>query len=256
MMSKQEKFKALISPQFDWSSYGITDRGKVRKQNEDALMSNDDNGHWAVADGMGGHSAGNVASEMIVKHLARLEQSGDFADFIDQIEDSLIQVNKNLVDMVNGSDSIVGSTVVGMALRERQAIYYWAGDSRLYLFRDDSLVQLSVDHTAVQELLDKNVITIEQARNHPEKNIITRAIGSDIEIFVEFSNIEVRCGDVFLLCSDGLEKELSDEEVEQIIRTHDRDIIVSTKALVNEVLVRGSRDNVTVILVQITDRML
>lgn len=253
-MSKQEKLKALISPKFTWSSYGITDTGKKRKLNEDAMMSNDDNAHWAVADGMGGHSAGDVASQMIVKHLSQLEQGDDFASYIDQIEDSLIAVNQNLVDMANGSDAIIGSTVVGMALRGNQAFYYWAGDSRFYLFRDDVLTQLSIDHTAVQELLDKKMITPEQASIHPEKNIITRAIGSDTEIYIDFSNVEAQDGDIFLLCSDGLEKEMTDDEVAQFLKTHKGDIRVATENLITEVLERGSRDNVTLILVQVDNR--
>lgn len=241
----------LISP-LSWQSVSLTHPGKVRSVNEDSFMSNDIEAHWAVADGMGGHAAGDVASQEIVAALRVLKQGKQFADFIDAIEESLIAVNNKLIKMAEAEDQLIGSTIVGMTVRQKKAFMYWAGDSRVYLFRDQKLSQISIDHTMVQELVIRGEITEEEARNHPEKNVITRAIGSDEPLFVEFCSTEILPGDIYFVCSDGVEKELSDQEVENCFNSGS-ELDVVAEDILTKVLDRGARDNVTLIAIQFSE---
>lgn len=248
-MSKLSE-QSAISEYFTWKSAARTDVGCVRKVNEDALMSNQDEAHWVVADGMGGHNAGDVASSEICGALAHLKQTDDFPAFIDNIESSIVQVNQMLVEMAEKENGLIGSTVVGMAFNQKHIVSYWAGDSRNYLFRSNRLKQITIDHTAVQEMVEANLISPEEVNTHPEKNIITRAVGSDSKIFVDFSIDEVQDGDLYVVCSDGVEKEMSDEELENLLLNADGSLDETVNEIVDLVLERGARDNVSVILIQ------
>ncbi|MFT4928265.1 MAG: serine/threonine protein phosphatase PrpC, partial [Phenylobacterium sp.] len=150
----------IISQDFSWSVAAFTDMGRVRKINEDDYMTNDAQGHWAVADGMGGHEKGDVASQEISMALKKLEQTADFPLFVDAIEDCLSDVNEKLQDLAGDGDSLIGSTVAGLALFQQHALYYWAGDSRIYRLRNQRLEQLSIDHTFTQELVDQGKISL------------------------------------------------------------------------------------------------
>lgn len=241
-----------ISEKFSWSSYSFSDKGKVRKIQEDDYMCNDRTAHWVVADGMGGHEKGDVASLLISETLEKLERTALFADFVDGIEDGLNSVNQKLQLMAG--NGVIGSTVAGIALQQQYALFYWAGDSRIYLLRDKKLNQLSIDHTYTQELIDQGKLTIEEASEHPQKNIITRAVGADPELFIDFEMMQLQHGDLFLVCSDGIEKELSNDDVQEILNTHRKNPQKAGQAVLDEVLERGARDNVTFVLVDIKEQ--
>jgi serine/threonine-protein phosphatase Stp1 len=223
-------------------------------------MSNQENAHWTVADGMGGHNAGDVASQEICKAAEKLTQTDDFPAFIDNIELSLQAVNQMLVELAEKENGLVGSTVVGMAFNKEHAVSYWAGDSRAYRMRKCKLEPITTDHTVVQEMLEANLIRPDEINSHPEKNIITRAVGSDYKLQLDFTIDKVEHEDIYIVCSDGVEKEVSDPELEALVnKTHalpgspefaSDDLNNSVNAIVDLVLERGARDNVSVILVK------
>lgn len=241
-----------ISTQFSWHHESFTDVGKVRKINEDSHFSNPEQAHWAVADGMGGHEAGDVASQAISAALSKLSRKGDFSDFIDQIEDSLCDVNTHLRSITEGDD-VCGSTVVGMCLQGSHFAYYWAGDSRLYRFRRGALEMLSIDHTYLQELIDEGSIQPAEANDHPEKSVITRAVGADDDIYVDFEIDSLIDKDIYMLCSDGVEKKLTDPEVEDILRNNPENLKAAGQEIIDTVLERGAPDNVTLILIEVME---
>jgi len=233
---------------FHWDSYGITDVGKVRTLNEDAFIDRRDINLWVVADGMGGHTAGDVASQMIVEAIRNLNQLPTLIQQIDAIEDSLLDVNKKLIALSRQkhNSKMVGSTVVTLLNYGKYCFYSWAGDSRLYRLRKRTLVQLTKDHTYVEDLIEQGLLLREDASNHPERNAITRGVGAADELFLDLDYCEIEAGDVYLLCSDGLEKEMSDKEIEEVLLRGD--IRTSADELIRLTLERGARDNVTIIL--------
>ncbi len=250
----EQHYHRAISQDFGWTAAAFTDVGTVRKINEDDYMSNSPQAHWAVADGMGGHDKGDVASQSISVALKVLEQPAEFTHFVDNIEDSLIAVNQKLQDLAGDGDSLIGSTVAGLALHQQHALYYWAGDSRIYRLRNKKLSQLSIDHTFTQELVDQGKLSLDEVASHPNKNVITRAVGADYELFVDFEMTAIQADDLFFICSDGIEKEMSDEQVQALLNQHRDDLDVAGQQLMDTVLARNARDNVTFILVAIHPR--
>lgn len=239
----------MIDKNYGWHSIEITDTGKVRKINEDSCLSNESQAHWVVADGMGGHQAGDLASQMIVNNLKPLEQNESLSDFVENVENTLFGVNENLFKLAQSRNTVIGSTVVGAALHQGHVLLYWVGDSRGYVFRNNKLIQLTVDHTLVQELLEDKKITAHQAKNHPEKNVITRAIGTHSSLHIDYYITPIQPDDVLIVCSDGIEKEIEDSELENILR-ETRNINKCANKILSEVLERGARDNVTFVLVE------
>ncbi|NOT11216.1 MAG: type VI secretion system-associated protein TagF [Methylococcaceae bacterium] len=229
-----------------WQSHSRTDIGKRRKCNEDALLDKPEAGMWVVADGMGGHQAGDVASQMIINTLNSLNLDSDLSESIRQVRQSLKQVNDDLRDLADSrfNHQIVGSTVVVMLGSGRQAAFLWAGDSRLYQLRAGRLRQLTVDHTddpdddgnGYGESLKKN-------------NVITRAVGAHDELLLDCETIEIHEGDVYLLSSDGLDKEVRFDEIEKTLTLYN--ISASVDQLVDLALDRNARDNVSVIIVKV-----
>jgi len=234
----------------NWSSTSRTDVGMVRELNEDALLDRPAIGLWVVADGMGGHTAGDVASQMIRDRLAEIEAPESLSSFVDTVEGRLMEVNATLREMASrGEQQTIGSTVVALLAHGRHAVCLWAGDSRAYRLRDQRLEQVSEDHALVQELVAKGVLTPEQAAGHPQANLVTRAVGAGDLLLVDAEIVELRAGDRFLLCSDGLDKELSAADIGELLGR--RDGGNASEALVDLALERGSRDNVSVVAVEI-----
>jgi serine/threonine protein phosphatase PrpC len=242
---------AQISQDFSWSVVTFTDTGKVRKINEDDFMANTPQAHWAVADGMGGHDAGDVASQAISKALEKIEQTAKFDAFVDHVEDCLIEVNQTLQTLAGDGDRVIGSTVAGLAIHKQHVLYYWVGDSRIYRFRNKTLKQLSIDHTYTQELVDQGKISLAEVADHPDKNVITRAVGADEHLFVDFEMEKIKANDVFFICSDGVEKEMDDKQVEQVLVEHQDNMADAGQIILDTVLAKGARDNVTFILVSL-----
>ncbi len=233
-----------------WKSVQASHVGLIREINEDSILSMPDQQLWAVADGMGGYEAGNVASDMIVSTLQNLKQSGSLNEVVNRVEDSLIYANHRILKYADNvlEGRTLGSTVVTCVIKGRVGICLWAGDSRLYRYRNRGLVQLSRDHSHVEEQLLQANIMSEEAADHPDSNIITRAIGADTEVYIDINAFSVRLGDIFLLCSDGLHNMVSNNEIEAILARQPIDQAV--QALIQKALDNGADDNVSVILVQ------
>lgn len=198
-----------------WRSAARTDPGKVRVRNEDAFLDSPQQGLWAVADGMGGHQGGDIASRLIVASLADLPQHGDFGARMNDVRQCLHWLNRRLGQELTvtdgGHDSIMGSTVVALLMGDSRAACIWAGDSRCYLWRGQRLYQLSKDHTLQQQLIDEQGMSVEQAKAQPNCNALTRAVGAAERLRLEVLELEVCPGDAFLLCSDGLYQGLSSD---------------------------------------------
>lgn len=234
------------------TSSARTDVGMVRQHNEDACLERPDLGIWVVADGMGGHSAGDVASGMIVDRLGKLDFEPRLSLAVDKIETVLEDVNVELRELAATREaSTIGSTVVSLLIRGSYAVCLWAGDSRIYRIRQSRLEQLTQDHALVADLVDRGVLTPKQAANHPQSNLVTRAVGAADALKLDLEIYEIAAGDQFILCSDGLDKELSDSEIRDTVLTHQPSH--AADALVELALSRGSRDNVTVVAIAVQD---
>lgn len=232
-----------------WQSCALTDTGARRKHNEDSILANADAGLWVVADGMGGHEAGDVASRMITDALAQVARPGNFSLFVDQVEDTLQQSNQALRQRAERdfNGRMMGSTVVAMLAAEGYGACIWAGDSRLYRLRDGKLEQISRDHSQVQRLVDAGVLTQEEAGSHPNANVITKAVGGADHLAVDVVMFDIAAGDRFLLCSDGLYNELDDTALLEGLSAGT--VQTSAQQLLDGALAQGARDNVSVIVV-------
>lgn len=236
---------------FSWSSFGITDVGKARKHNEDSLLNRPEIGLWVVADGMGGHESGSVASQMIVNTLGKIHEGITLDRFIDDIEDGLLEVNKRLIAKASESEKRIkiGSTVVGMIAYDKFCTFFWAGDSRLYRLRNGSLRQMTTDHSQTEVYIEQGLISRQAAETHPHGNIITRAVGAADDLYIDFDIQEMRSGDRYMLCSDGLTKHTGDLEFEKMLSKSTME--ESCKELIALTLERGAGDNVTTIVIDV-----
>ena len=200
-----------------WSSAGRTDTGKVRERNEDAFLDQPQQGLWVVADGMGGHQAGDLASRLIVESLAELPAELDFEDRLDALRDCLHRLNRHLslgLTLTEATpDLLVGSTVVALLAEGSRVACVWAGDSRCYLLRGRQLFQLSRDHSLLQQLVEERGISPADAARQPGAHALTRAIGAAEELQLDILELESLPGDVFLLCSDGLYQDLDHDDM-------------------------------------------
>ena len=233
-----------------------TDVGAVRRVNEDSLLAVGP--VFLVADGMGGHSFGDRASQSAVAAFQREVVPGRPAEIAHILE--LVQVaNSDVIDLSSwaGEERVLsGTTLTGLALVETPAgAFAWlgfnVGDSRLYGYTSGHLTQLSVDHSVVQELVDAGAITPEQAHRHPDRNVVTRALGAAERADADVWSIPIQEQQTFLICSDGLSKEMTDSEIARVMRDHDG-TSGSTVAeeLVAAAVAAGGRDNVTVVVVE------
>jgi protein phosphatase/serine/threonine-protein phosphatase Stp1 len=228
--------------------------GAVRKHNEDALVSLPALGLWAVADGAGGHSAGDFASAAIAASLSALSPEASPQEAVRELRARISAVHRALRDEAarRGPDTIIASTVVILLIRDGHFVCFWAGDSRAYLLRDGVVQQITRDHSLVQDLVDRGLIAPEQAEQHPQANVITRAVGADSDT-LELDKISGRLvdGDRFLLCSDGLCKSLSEAAIGTLLGADGSADIAA--ALIRAALDAGSRDNVTAVVVEFAD---
>ncbi len=233
-----------------WTSHATTHVGKVRQINEDAYLDRTDIKLWAIADGMGGHHAGDVASSNIVDALNNIKPAHKLSAFVTEIEDKLLEVNDKLRILAaeHEDNRTIGSTVVVMLAENDHCAIMWAGDSRAYRQRNDEFVQLSKDHSQVEEMIDRGILQRRDAESHPASNIITRAVGATDQLYVDVDIDEVHSGDTYLLCSDGLYKHVSEEEIAEILEKSEVSEICQT--LVDLTLQRGAVDNVSVVVIR------
>lgn len=231
-------------------SYGYgTDRGLRRQLNEDSFVASDP--VFAVADGMGGHEAGEIASGICVRALAAMPQlaTGERSVTAAVLQQYLVRADSSIREVTGAR---AGTTLTGVVVVEQMGMPYWLvvniGDSRTYRLSHGQLEQVSVDHSEVQELVDAGEITPEQATVHPRRHVVKRALGTGDETEADYWLLPVEEGDRILVCSDGLNGELTDEHIFRILSTvgHPQDAV---DALIEAALRSGGRDNVTVILV-------
>ncbi len=233
-----------------WKSYAISDVGCVREANEDAYLENNDNCFWVVADGMGGHEIGDVASSKIVERLGLIAPEASLSDYVDSVDDALIQVNKQLLEHSEKElqNQTMGSTVVSMFIKNHVGISMWVGDSRLYRLRNRQLQQLTRDHSQVEEMLRLGLISPEDAKTHPNRNVITRAVGVEQNLYVDINVFSVQVGDTFLLCSDGLYNSVSSNDLKEKLMHKDPEICATQ--LMKQSLENNADDNVSLIVVK------
>jgi len=232
-----------------------TDTGVVRSGNEDSYMMLPDRGVFIVADGMGGHAAGEVASDMAVRIIAR--ELGSLRGLSDdeageRIRHAIIEANTAIFDrtLTEQDKRGMGTTTTAMVLLPQRFMLGQVGDSRAYLLRNGRMLQLTKDHSYVQEQVDLGLLTEEQARVHPYSNVITRCIGANAEVVPDVYFGHLRAGDILLLASDGLTGMLEDEQLSVILKGEggpqhwvDR--------LINEANRRGGLDNITALVIRI-----
>lgn len=235
---------------YRWWSSCRTDTGKIRRINEDACLNLDKAGLWLVADGMGGHTKGDVASRIIVEAFSDLGKPQSADEFASIVRHRLNHANERMrSEYLDANPGMVmGSTVVAFLVYKREWRCLWAGDSRAYLLREGRLIQITHDHSVAQELVDRGELRPEDVSGHPSANRITRAIGTRNELQLDEYRSQLRDGDTVLLCSDGLNKEVDDQEVARILDSFDCE--EASRELVDLTLERGARDNVTVAVIK------
>ena len=228
--------------------------GRVRSHNEDAVVTG--NRVFAVADGMGGHAAGEVASGIAVDALTELDGLPPARP--EDVAAALHTANERMLAAQAGHSGQrgMGTTVTGVALLERDTEFEWLvfniGDSRAYRFAADRLVQVSKDHSEVQSLLDAGIIDADEVADHPLRNVITRSMGSDPAPEADVWVLPVRAGERFVLCSDGLSGELDDRDIQRIVAGTD-DPQATAERLVAAAVEAGGHDNVSVVVVAVDE---
>ncbi|MDI3271968.1 PP2C family protein-serine/threonine phosphatase [Pseudomonas sp. MDT1-16] len=224
--------------------------GMVRQVNEDACLDLPENGLWVVADGMGGHAAGDYVSSLIVDSLRSITVGRSLDEYAAALKNDLLRVNAAVrEETANRGVTMMGSTVVVLATRDLRGMCLWAGDSRLYRLRDGLLEGISRDHSYVQDLQDNGLLSEAEARVHPRANIVTRAIGVEAQLELTMVELLLMPGDSYLLCSDGLNKTVEDHEIAEVLGHDEPGEIASS--LVSLGLMRGAPDNITVIVVKV-----
>jgi protein phosphatase/serine/threonine-protein phosphatase Stp1 len=224
--------------------------GMKRKHNEDAYVDRPDLGVWAVADGAGGHHAGEVASGMIRESLEAIPAGLSASELLSEVRTRIEATHEALraEALRRGPDVIIASTVVVMLARNEHFACLWAGDSRAYLLRDGTLQQITRDHSLVQELVESGMIRPEEAEHHPRANVITRAVGAELEDFaLDKVSGRIQAGDRFLLCSDGLNKTLPDDQLASLLAANEG--APPPQSLIAAALAHNVSDNVTAVAV-------
>ena len=232
---------------FNFETGLATDPGKVRDVNEDNCLADAERGIWLVADGMGGHTNGKLASAKIVEAAATIGRAASAPDLLARFHDRMLGANRELQDIAGRSeDTVIGATVVSVLIFGNYCACVWSGDSRVYLLRDGVIAQVSRDHTEVQDLVERGLLTPQEAKTWPRRNVITRAIGVFDDPQLETVHGKVLPGDRFILCSDGLTGHVEDEEILDIAGTYAPQ--EACDRLVDLTLERGASDNVTVVI--------
>lgn len=237
-------------------SWAASDPGPKRSHNEDAFVDRPDLGLWAVADGAGGHDAGEVASNMIAEALGSIPHGLGAADALNEIRARIAGVHEALLTeaAARGPEVIIASTAVILCVRGAHYACLWAGDSRAYLVSDGRLTQITHDHSLVQELVDAGQISPEAAESHPHANIVTRAVGAGDgeEFLLDKVTDHLRSGERVLLCTDGLTKTVPEAVIAEVLAEAGEDN--PAQRLIAAALARQASDNVTAIVIEVRDQ--
>jgi protein phosphatase len=248
-------------------SAGNTDKGRTRKNNEDSFLVDEAAGLFAVADGIGGHQGGEIASRMAIETLGEMVRAYTAGKgntpprgaalgtdpAVSTLTQAFIKANTSIRETASRDRNLegMGTTLTALFLAGKKIHLAHVGDSRAYLLRNGSLEQLSEDHGVVAEQLRAGLITPDQARKSPYRHVITRALGIDKEVPVDHRIIEVRQSDTFLLCSDGLTEMIEDPGIERVLRTSDP--AAAVQKLIAEANDRGGVDNITVVIIRVQE---
>ena len=244
---------------------GVTDTGKVREHNEDTIATDGDIGLLVLADGMGGYNAGEVASGIAVKTITNLVREGLLREDLASIDRSTGLTRPSIVlrDAITRANKIIyqtarsqaecegmGTTVVAALFYDNRISIAHVGDSRLYRQRGSQIAQVTMDHSLLQELVDRGFYSPEEAQRAANKNYVTRALGVEPQVEVEVQEHPVDKGDIFILCSDGLSDMVEDEDIRLTISTFGANLDTVAKQLIQLANENGGRDNVSVVLAQ------
>ncbi|AUG30273.1 serine/threonine-protein phosphatase [Microbacterium hominis] len=234
--------------ELQWSE--LTHRGRRREVNQDAVLA--EYPLFVVADGMGGHIGGEIASSSAVARLESIAAKGEVTP--KSIEKALARAVADIASHPDATDDGTGTTVTGVYLDTSTPEPTWVtlniGDSRVYLFRDGGLAQVTTDHSVVQELIAAGRLSPEEAENHPYGNVITRAVGPSDGVAPDYVRLEVIDGDRFVICSDGLTKELTDYGILHFLLQHD-DPSAAADDMLEAALENGGRDNISIIVLDV-----
>ena len=233
---------------FRIESWARTHEGRVRDHNEDSYCAREPQGFWAVADGMGGHEGGEWASATLVGKLESIDLPHDLERAQDLVAEAIGEANRVILHEAQRRRKQMGSTVVTLLMQDRRYAVLWVGDSRAYLLRDGALLQLSRDHSQVQDMVERGLMRAEDAVGHPMSHILSRAVGVTERVEVDRVTGEVEPGDVFLLCSDGLHGYLRPEEIPDLSNPGGQWSVQRFIDLANS---RGGRDNITAVVVEV-----
>jgi len=249
-------------------SVELTDVGKVRDHNEDAIASNAEIGLWVLADGMGGYNAGEVASGIAVKTIvdivteacrretrADIEPGTGYMRQTIALRDAIMRANKIIHQTAQSQPQCegMGTTLVACLFFDNRVSVAHVGDSRMYRLRDNNLEQITLDHSLLQELVDRGFYSPEEAQRSANRNYVTRALGVEPTVDVEVQEVEVNKDDYLLLCSDGLPDMVEDDDIHLTITTFDKDIDTIGEQLIKLTNDNGGRDNVSVVIVRILE---
>lgn len=228
-----------------------TSTGRVRSSNEDSYGYRADRGIFVVCDGMGGAAGGEVASRMTVQKILE-RMTSDSVDSPEALHEAIADANRAVLDCAERDPGLygMGTTLVALLLRPPSAVIAHAGDSRCYLFRDGQLTRCTQDHSLVDEQLRLGTMTREEAERSPFRSVITRAVGTQKSVMEEAVEIDVKPGDVFLLCSDGLTREVTEDTIAEVLEA-EKDLDAAAKRLVDAANENGGRDNVTCLLARV-----
>lgn len=236
-------------------TFSLTDVGRARESNQDYVYTSENAvgdlpNLFIVADGMGGHNAGDFASKHAVEQIVDYIERSPMTNPVDLIRGALNKANKSLMDMSKRDETMngMGTTAVIATISEDQLLVANVGDSRLYLVRDD-ITQITKDHSLVQEMVRMGEMDASEAVHHPDKNIITRAVGAFDELNIDFFEQQLEPGDMILMCSDGLTNMVDDTNISQIMRTG-RDVVEKVQRLVEAANRGGGKDNITVAIIE------
>jgi len=234
---------------FQISSHGVTHTGHVRSKNEDSILVHADEHVWIVADGMGGHHAGDFASQTITNNISLFKEHPSLDDSILLLEENILNSNSIIrkKSFKLGRNATIGSTVVCIYIWQNLLFTFWAGDSRLYRYRDDKLERLTEDHSYVEELVRMGKIEARDAEEHPAANVVLKAVGIDDRLTMDFEYFEIRENDIYIICSDGLYKDLDEGNIAPIIGANSEDMIKLSEELLSSSLDAGGTDNTSII---------
>ena len=257
-MSRYIAHNDQLSPiSFQISSNGVTDTGRVRDKNEDSILVHADENVWIVADGMGGHHAGDFASQTITNNLSLFKQHASLDDSILLLEENILNSNSIIrkKSFKLGRSATIGSTVVCVYIWNNLLFTFWAGDSRLYRYRDGKLERLTEDHSYVEELVRMGKIEAREAEEHPAANVVLKAVGIDDNLCLDFEYFEVEQDDIYIICSDGLYKDLEETEITPIIESNPENMAELSQSLLTASLDAGGTDNTSIITLKMCQKV-